>query len=64
MKRMTAPDRNSTATPARPRLRRKVIFQGVEILPPAAPPDTPMWKLRRAVKRAVKQYKVELAEPE
>ncbi len=39
----------------------KVFYQGVEILPPAVPPDTPMWVLRRAVKSAVKQYKDELA---
>jgi hypothetical protein len=61
---MTAPDTIPIASAKRPRRRpAKVMFQGVEILPPAVPPDTPMWRLRRAVKNAVKQYKDELAKP-
>jgi hypothetical protein len=37
------------------------MFQGVEILRPAVPPDTPLSRLRRAAKIAVKQYADELA---
>ncbi len=60
---MTAPDAKPTATTNGPRRRRpaKVMFQGVEILRPAVPPDTPLSRLRRAAKIAVKQYADELA---
>jgi len=60
---MTAPDAKPTATTNDARRRRpaKVMFQGVEILRPAVSPDTPLPRLRRAAKIAVKQYADELA---